>query len=144
MNKREYMERLLELCTDKQKDLFGRMYPEGVSVLQLSTATRQIETTIKGLNCVKEEFAEYRKGSDNKIALKEQQLQVVEKEKADLARELSDTLALVKRLETPESVAAANTEERLQFLNALEAAGVDNWDGYSYAQEILAEMNDSA
>lgn len=23
------------------------------------------------------------------------------------------------------------------FLNALKAAGVDNWDGYSYAQDIL-------
>jgi hypothetical protein len=28
-------------------------------------------------------------------------------------------------------------------LEALEAAGVDNWDGYDYAMEILAEMEKS-
>lgn len=29
-------------------------------------------------------------------------------------------------------------------LNALEAAGVDSWDGYSYAMEILNEEDDDA
>lgn len=27
-----------------------------------------------------------------------------------------------------------------QFLEALRAAGVDNWEGYEYAQEMLEEM----
>jgi hypothetical protein len=27
-------------------------------------------------------------------------------------------------------------------LSALEAAGVDNWEGYDYAMEILEEMED--
>ena len=26
-----------------------------------------------------------------------------------------------------------------RFLEALQAAGVDNWDGYSYAREIMEE-----
>ena len=26
-----------------------------------------------------------------------------------------------------------------EFLNCLQAAGVDNWDGYSYAQEMMDE-----
>ena len=30
-------------------------------------------------------------------------------------------------------------EERDKFLSALEAAGVDNWEGYSHAHEILEE-----
>lgn len=29
--------------------------------------------------------------------------------------------------------------EQIRFLNCLEAAGVDNWDGYDYAQEIYEE-----
>ena len=29
--------------------------------------------------------------------------------------------------------------EDVQFLNALEAAGVDNWDGYAIAQEMMQE-----
>lgn len=39
----------------------------------------------------------------------------------------------VKRLET----LAEELEERVAFLDALEAAGVDNWDGYDEAQELL-------
>ena len=30
----------------------------------------------------------------------------------------------------------AEQEERLRWLDALEEAGVDNWEGYDYAQEI--------
>ena len=32
-----------------------------------------------------------------------------------------------------------NLQERDDFLCALEAAGVDNWDGYSEAQQLLRE-----
>ncbi len=28
------------------------------------------------------------------------------------------------------------------FLSALQNAGVDNWEGYEYAQELLEEWND--
>ena len=30
-------------------------------------------------------------------------------------------------------------EEKLDLLDALQAAGVDNWDGYDYAMEMLEE-----
>jgi len=33
-------------------------------------------------------------------------------------------------------------KEDKRFLNALEAAGVDNWDGYDYALEILGEKEE--
>jgi hypothetical protein len=33
----------------------------------------------------------------------------------------------------------ADVQRRLDFLDALEAAGVDNWDGYSFAQEAMEE-----
>lgn len=39
----------------------------------------------------------------------------------------------VKRLET----LAEKLEERVVFLDALEEAGVDSWDGYDEAQELL-------
>jgi hypothetical protein len=32
--------------------------------------------------------------------------------------------------------------EDSNFLNALRAAGVDNWDGYENAQDIIKEWND--
>ena len=31
--------------------------------------------------------------------------------------------------------------KRIAWLDALEAAGVDNWEGYDYAREIYAEDN---
>jgi hypothetical protein len=31
--------------------------------------------------------------------------------------------------------------ERDAFLSALEAAGVDNWDGYSYARELVEQWS---
>jgi hypothetical protein len=33
-------------------------------------------------------------------------------------------------------------QERLRWLDALEAAGVDNWEGYSHAREILGEEDE--
>lgn len=39
------------------------------------------------------------------------------------------------------SARVAGLEEDTNKLRALEAAGVDNWDGYSYAMEILAERS---
>ena len=35
----------------------------------------------------------------------------------------------------------ARLQDRDAFLCALEAAGVDNWDGYDNAQDILEEWN---
>jgi hypothetical protein len=33
-------------------------------------------------------------------------------------------------------------QERDQWLECLEAAGVDNWDGYEYAQELLTDVQE--
>lgn len=33
----------------------------------------------------------------------------------------------------------AAAEKRLEFLDALEACGVDNWEGYALAQEAISE-----
>ena len=49
-------------------------------------------------------------------------------------------------METPETVTITKEEyESLQrdseFLNALLGAGVDNWDGYSFALEALEEQS---
>ena len=32
-----------------------------------------------------------------------------------------------------------NLKKRDEFLSALEAAGVDNWDGIEYAQELMED-----
>ncbi len=35
-----------------------------------------------------------------------------------------------------------SVEEELDLLHALRAAGVDNWEGYSYAHELLRERSE--
>jgi hypothetical protein len=39
-------------------------------------------------------------------------------------------------------LALGETEERLAKLSALEAGGVDNWDGYDWAMESLHKENE--
>ena len=56
-----YQERLLELCTEKQKNIFKRMYPSGVKESHLKTSIPQIERTIKNLNSSREEMRECKK-----------------------------------------------------------------------------------
>jgi hypothetical protein len=36
----------------------------------------------------------------------------------------------------------ARLQERDQWLECLEAAGVDNWDGFEYAQELLTDVQE--
>lgn len=38
----------------------------------------------------------------------------------------------------------AENDERLEKLSALENAGVDNWSGYSYAMELLEEIDNES
>jgi hypothetical protein len=48
---------------------------------------------------------------------------------------MTDTVALTLR-------EYADIQARLSLLDALEAAGVDNWEGYSYARELMSEDED--
>jgi predicted type IV restriction endonuclease len=40
---REEINRLLATCTDKQRELFDRIYPEGISTLSEDTLRRALE-----------------------------------------------------------------------------------------------------
>jgi hypothetical protein len=49
--KRTELGMLLSRCTNKQKELFSRMYPQGIEKMtdeQLYRAAEQIEATLKG------------------------------------------------------------------------------------------------
>lgn len=53
---REKMQKLLGQCTEKQQDLFSRMYPSGIAQMpvdKISWAIKQLERTIaKNANAV--------------------------------------------------------------------------------------------
>lgn len=135
MNKREYQEKLLSLCTDKQKNLFGRMYPNGPSIKQLGTAINQIERTLSDLNATNEELVLERKVL---ALLKESSATENRKLLIDIKKLTEE--ANRKELEPQELT--DEDQEDLQMFHALKAAGVDNWAGYDHAQEIVDEWKD--
>ena len=50
MNKSEYMTELLALCSEKQKEIFNRMYPNGPAQKQVKIAIWQISNTLRSGN----------------------------------------------------------------------------------------------
>lgn len=139
MNKRQYLYKIIELCTPDQLELFDRMYPNGVSSNDMLNATSQVENTLKKANVntealkyVKMEVKSLDDEHSNKIGKLKQEIET-------LKSELAGSVKLVKRLSNPISIENNNVQEQLNKLYALEAGGVDNWVGYD---ESLAEFND--
>ena len=137
MNKRDYMNNILALCADTQKELYGRMYPDGPTNKQLDHAIWQIENTLKDSN-------DKRVVAQKKLKLLEENQEEIKKELGKVNQK-NDTLEKenkglyreIEALSSNENIEKAKVIEDLNLLEALRAAGVDNWDGWDYAIEIL-------
>ena len=133
MTQNDYLNKLLGLCTDNQKNLFNRMYPDGPSPKRLKWAITQVENTLKNLNSSKEELKYLKKEHEEKIAeltgLHSDALRKIGR----LEGELKGLQELNERLSNPVSIKNSDVQERLILLDALEAGGVDNWNGYEAA-----------
>ena len=126
---KKYLDKILLLCTPPQRDMFARMYPEGPTPSQIKTAVRQVENTLLGLNSrveclrnVKEEFDVYKTETTKLL-----------KESVDVLKQYRDDLIEAEKeiyqLSNPIALNNAEIQQRLDKLDALEMAGVDNWDG---------------
>lgn len=134
MNKRDYLNNLLALCTDKQKNLFSRMYPNSnPDNKQLNWAVTQLENTLKGLNSSKEELNAEKKAHKETIEKYESKIKNLNERLNDAEKEINMLNSKIERIGSP----LVNNSEDLALLSALQAAGVDNWDGYDYAIDIL-------
>lgn len=132
MNKKEYLERLLTLCTKKQTDLFNRMYPDGVEKKKLDWATGQVERTLKGLNESAEELRTKTKEYNEDLEAKDKEVKANLFKVRDLESELAVLYRRFERMsEVPSNKENDRIQERLDLLDALEAGGVDNWEWYS-------------
>ena len=139
MNKKEYLDSLLDLCTERQKDLFCRMYPEGPKTDQIKMAISQVENTLKNLNATNEDLNTVKKESDafvDKLTIK---INEVEAHLENTESELKEAYAKIERLENPINIENNKIQERLALLDALEAGGVDNWTFYGDAIESYQE-----
>jgi len=137
MTKREYLNAILELCTDRQKEMFQRLYPDGVNIKQLSRATQQVEATLRDTD----HKLEGSRMQNKALEAENEQLQKDARKAgtriSQLEKELLRAEHHIARLQGPEADENAETIRKLAFLDALEGAGVDNWDGYEYALEAM-------
>lgn len=131
MTKTEYLNDLLTLCTDSQKNMYNRMYPNGVTGKQVDNAISQIKNTILGLNnkCDKLSSVSLELST---LKIEHEQLKQVNNR---LQRDCDVLENEVDRLSNPISTDNAYVQERLAILDALEAGGVDNWDWYGASLE---------
>ena len=133
MNQKDYMGKLLDLCTDWQRAFFSRMYPTGPTAKQLNWAVTQLENTLKNLNVDKEQLRDEKKAHADDVELLNKSIRDLEKKLSTVTAKLADAERRIERLSNSGSVNSAEIQERLALLDALEAGGVDNWDGYANA-----------
>ena len=142
MNKQDYLDSLLNLCSDKNRAIFQRMYPDGPTKSQMARAIDQVERTLRSANNKYEDDNSEKKDLKEANEEMKKEIKKLEREKSEDEREISDLNARMSKLENPVNMDNAKDQERLQFLCALEAAGVDNWEGFEYALETQSEWNE--
>lgn len=135
MSKREYLNNLLGLMTEKQTDLFNRMYPDSPTDRQVGHAIVQCENTLKALNVkvegltnIKKEFEEFKKQSEGDANECSKEIHLLERNLVGLTEK-------IKQLINPIVTDNADIQVRLAKLDALEAGGVDSWTWYGESLE---------
>jgi hypothetical protein len=128
-------ELLLE-CTPNQQDFFKKLYPSMPSKKQQEHALFQIRNSIERNKVYNKEVEER-----NEF---ERLLQVSQEKLLKAADKIHDLEYELKELRVENAELKLNPIENIKtkdllFLEALRSAGVDNWDGYSHAQDIYEE-----
>ena len=141
MNKRDYLEKLLSLCTEKQANLFSRMYPDGPNIKQLSWAITQLENTLKDLNYTREALNGVKKAAKSSADVFSQELKRTERKLVDTEQELKEANCLIDRLKNPINTENNEVQEKLELLEALQQGGVDNWTWYDEAIKNYRDNN---
>ena len=136
MTKKDYLENLLNLCTAPQRELFDRMYPNGVDTTKVPWATIQVENTLKKSNFTDADAKTAREQKEDALCQLEVDRKKLNDKIARLNLEITAKDTEISRLESSVNKDDAETTRKLDWLNALECAGVDNWDGYCHAQDI--------
>ena len=121
---------LLEFVSESERNVFDRMYPDGVSAIENKKhALRQIKTTLSQRTDRFVSQAETIKSQNLRLDEKTTELYECQKKCKELERELVDAKYTPQELD----------EDDALLLSALQHAGVDNWDGYDYAMELYEE-----
>ena len=133
ITKVEYMNKLLTLCTDGEQEKFNKMYPQGPTKKQIDWAIKQIENTINAQSRIRS--MENIRQHKTKVEEQDKQIRDLQKQLANINDQLNQVNNENMRLRQVTTSTAVDVAERLDKLAALEACGVDNWDGYDVAME---------
>jgi hypothetical protein len=139
MNKKEYLQDLLTLCTEQQLNLFNRMYPNGCDSKQTDLAITQIKNTILSMNKKTESLVNIQKEfEDFKIkSLKENK--DLEKLYKEQEKELKEAYLDIEKLSNPINTQNLDVQRKLDKLYALECGGVDNWEWYGECMSTIGD-----
>lgn len=137
-----YLSRLLKLCTPEQMDMYRRMYPSNPTPSQRTRATEQVEATLLGMNRDVQQLRNIKKEFEARETEYEAALLALGEQVSGLRGELRDARYQIRLLSTPINTGNAKIQGRLDKLDALEAAGVDNWEGYDFAMAALHGDNE--
>ena len=133
MTKQDYLNKILRLCTEEQQALFNSMYCKGPDLKQLDRAIAQVEHTLRVQNIDKAAYRKLEREKNEVEAELRLQLKNIE---SDLKRS-EDRLNEVDRenrmLRNPILLDNVHVQEKCDLLDALQAGGVDNWEGYEAA-----------
>jgi septal ring factor EnvC (AmiA/AmiB activator) len=137
MNKRDYIEQLHTMLTDKQKDFLKKVFPNGVDAKQLPSAIGLIERTLRKGNTEIESLKDEIKEKENSINELISKNQVATETIKQQQEEINDLTAQVRRLSNPITEVSSEIQEKLDKLEALENGGVDNWEWYGESMSAL-------
>jgi len=136
---KDYLQKILALCTENQLSMFNRMYPNGPDKNQIKRAIQQVEQTLKVFNCKNQKLREENKESKQCIEILTTENNKLKKEINYLKEDLKESNIKITNLSTPSAIESANINASLQKLAALEAVGVDNWEYYDEAMNNIGE-----
>lgn len=134
MNTEQKICELLLECTPNQQDFFKRLYPNMPTKNQQKHAIFQIKNSIEKNKIYSKEVAERDEFKSKNEKLNEDYVNLHDKY-LNLKNEIHELQVENAELKLSPSKNKDNTKNLL-FLEALQSAGVDNWEGYEFAQEI--------
>ena len=133
MSKLEKITLLSVYLTQDQLDRLTRCYPDGYSAKEYDNVLRLITSTlIKNRDAVVE--TKTLVSSQNNLV---EQLEAKDSELVSLKREVERLNTRITNMTTPVTVEQEEINDQLNLLNALVRAGVDNWEGYDIAIDLL-------
>lgn len=130
MTKNSEIDYLLQLVSESERDLFQRLYPNGIK--DKKHAILQLRTTIL-------------RNAERRDSLREENKKLINDNK-DKDKQINQSCIrineLLKEIVELKYTATPIEGDDLLLLESLQHEGVDNWDGYDYAMGLYEKYKE--